>query len=236
MPAFTTRPEIRGTFGAVASTHWLASAAGDGVLENGGNAFDAAAAAGFALQVVEPHLNGPARRGADPAVERSPALRDDLRPGGGPAAATIGAFRDLGLDLIPGTGLLAAACPARSTPGCVSCATTARCRSPRFLRRRSAMPGAAIRWSAHRGDDRDGSGDVPHRMAELGRGLSAGRRGRRCRGGCSATRRSRRPMSASCARPRRRRRPRRADRARPRTPGRRASSPRRSSASAAREK
>jgi gamma-glutamyltranspeptidase/glutathione hydrolase len=26
MPAFTTRPEIRGTFGVVASTHWLASA------------------------------------------------------------------------------------------------------------------------------------------------------------------------------------------------------------------
>ena len=57
--AFTTRPEIRGTFGVVASTHWLASAGGMGVLERGGNAFDAAAAAGFVLQVVEPHLNGP---------------------------------------------------------------------------------------------------------------------------------------------------------------------------------
>ena len=29
------------------------------VLERGGNAFDAAAAAGFVLQIVEPHLNGP---------------------------------------------------------------------------------------------------------------------------------------------------------------------------------
>ena len=56
---FTTRPELRGTFGAVASTHWLASTAGMGVLERGGNAFDAACAAGFVLQVVEPHLNGP---------------------------------------------------------------------------------------------------------------------------------------------------------------------------------
>ena len=40
MPAFTTRPEIRGTFGVVASTHWLASAVGMSVLEKGGNAFD----------------------------------------------------------------------------------------------------------------------------------------------------------------------------------------------------
>ena len=57
--SFSTRPELRGTFGMVASTHWLASAAGMAVLEQGGNAFDAAVAAGFTLQVVEPHLNGP---------------------------------------------------------------------------------------------------------------------------------------------------------------------------------
>ena len=56
---FTTRPEIRGTFGAVASTHWIASAVGFGILEKGGNAFDAAVATGFTLQIVEPHLNGP---------------------------------------------------------------------------------------------------------------------------------------------------------------------------------
>jgi gamma-glutamyltranspeptidase/glutathione hydrolase len=56
---FTTRPELRGTFGMVASTHWLASAAGMAVLEQGGNAFDAAVAAGFTLKVVEPQLNGP---------------------------------------------------------------------------------------------------------------------------------------------------------------------------------
>jgi len=70
---FTTRPELRGTFGMVASTHWLASAAGMAVLERGGNAFDAAAAAGFTLQVVEPHLNGPRRRGSPRCCIRSSA-------------------------------------------------------------------------------------------------------------------------------------------------------------------
>jgi gamma-glutamyltranspeptidase / glutathione hydrolase len=113
MPAFTTRPEIRGTFGAVASTHWLASAVGMSILEKGGNAFDAAAAAGFVLQVVEPHLNGPL--GEAPILVWSEARhRCDMICGQGvsPAAATIDRFRALGLDLVPGTGLLAAAVPA----------------------------------------------------------------------------------------------------------------------------
>ena len=56
---FTTRPELRGSFGMVSSTHWLASSTGMAMLEKGGNAFDAAVAAGLVLQVAEPHLNGP---------------------------------------------------------------------------------------------------------------------------------------------------------------------------------
>jgi gamma-glutamyltranspeptidase / glutathione hydrolase len=109
---FTTRPEILGTFGVVASTHWLASATGMAVLEKGGNAFDAAAAMGFALQVVEPHLNGPG--GDMPMLIYS---RDERRlrvvcgQGPAPAAASIGAFRNLGLDIVPGTGLLPACVP-----------------------------------------------------------------------------------------------------------------------------
>jgi gamma-glutamyltranspeptidase / glutathione hydrolase len=109
---FTTRPELRGTFGMVASTHWLASAAGMAVLERGGNAFDAAAAAGFALQVVEPHLNGP---GGDlPAIVYDAATDEVVvlcGQGPAPQAATIDAFRGRGLDLIPGTGLLPAVVP-----------------------------------------------------------------------------------------------------------------------------
>src|SRR5438874_1542182 len=97
----------------VASTHWLASGAGMSMLERGGNAFDAAAAAGFTLQVVEPHLNGPL--GEAPILVWSEANRRcEMICGQGvaPAAATIGRFRELGLGLIPGTGLLAAAVPA----------------------------------------------------------------------------------------------------------------------------
>ena len=109
---FTTRPELRGTFGMVASTHWLASAAGMSVLERGGNAFDAAVAAGFTLQVVEPHLNGPG--GEVPAVFWSAERGEPLvlcGQGVAPAAATIERFRALGHDLIPGTGVLAACVP-----------------------------------------------------------------------------------------------------------------------------
>jgi gamma-glutamyltranspeptidase/glutathione hydrolase len=109
---FTTRPELRGTFGAVASTHWLASQAGMAVLERGGNAFDAACAGGFVLQVVEPHLNGP---GGDlPVVFWSSEAGKPLvlcAQGVSPAAATIDEYRSRGLALVPGTGLLAACVP-----------------------------------------------------------------------------------------------------------------------------
>ncbi|MFQ5955806.1 MAG: gamma-glutamyltransferase family protein [Kiloniellales bacterium] len=111
-PMFTTRPEIRGTFGVAASTHWIASAVAMGVLERGGNAFDAAAAAGFTLQVVEPHLNGPG--GEVPIiVHRADRHLTQVICGQGtaPAAATIARFRELGLDLVPGSGLLAAVVP-----------------------------------------------------------------------------------------------------------------------------
>jgi gamma-glutamyltranspeptidase / glutathione hydrolase len=96
----------------VASTHWLASATGMAVLERGGNAFDAAVATGFVLQVVEPHLNGPG--GEVPAVFWSADRGEPLvlcGQGVAPAAATIERFRELGHELVPGTGVLAACVP-----------------------------------------------------------------------------------------------------------------------------
>ncbi|PDS79569.1 gamma-glutamyltransferase family protein [Rhizobium sp. L43] len=112
MTAFTTRPEILGTFGVVTSTHWIASAVGMSILEKGGNAFDAAVAAGFVLQIVEPHLCGP---GGDlPAViysKRKDKVEVICAQGPAPAGATIEHYAGEGLTLIPGDGLLATVIP-----------------------------------------------------------------------------------------------------------------------------
>jgi gamma-glutamyltranspeptidase / glutathione hydrolase len=109
---FTTRPELRGSFGMVSSTHWLAAQTGMAVLERGGNAFDAAVAAGFVLQVVEPHLNG---LGGDLPIilwdARKAIVEVICGQGPAPKAASVRHFQELGLDDVPGTGLLAACVP-----------------------------------------------------------------------------------------------------------------------------
>lgn len=107
------RPELHGTRGAVSSTHWLASAAGAAMFDEGGNAFDAAVAAAFVIQVVEPHLNGP---GGDVPILLHDARRAgtvEVIAGQGPMpqAATIEHFRGLGLGAVPGSGLLSAVVP-----------------------------------------------------------------------------------------------------------------------------
>ncbi|MET0736008.1 MAG: gamma-glutamyltransferase [Microbacterium sp.] len=112
-PAFTTRPTLTGTFGMAASTHWIATATAQAVLERGGNAFDAVVAGGFVLHIAEPHLNGPGgdlvgifATGDDPGT---PVVL--MGQGPAPAGASIEHFRSEGLDLVPGAGGLAAAIP-----------------------------------------------------------------------------------------------------------------------------
>ncbi len=105
------RPDLQGTFGMCASTHWIASASAQSVLERGGNAFDAAVSAAFVLHVVEPHLNGP---GGELVAIVAPAGRGPkvlAGQGPAPAAASIERYRAEGLDLVPGAGALAAAVP-----------------------------------------------------------------------------------------------------------------------------
>jgi gamma-glutamyltranspeptidase/glutathione hydrolase len=112
MAEFTTRPEILGSFGVITSTHWIASSVGMAILERGGNAFDAAVAAGFVLQIVEPHLCGPG--GDMPAIIYSTTSRKlEIICGQAPApaAATIQHYRSVGLGMIPGNGLLATVIP-----------------------------------------------------------------------------------------------------------------------------
>jgi len=112
MRKFTTRPELIGTFGVVASTHWLASQSAMAMLELGGNAFDAAAAGAFTLQVCEPHLNGPL--GDVPILLRAAnETQTRVLCGQGPApmAATLEKFKTLGVDMVPESGLLPAVVP-----------------------------------------------------------------------------------------------------------------------------
>jgi len=107
----TTRPTLEGWFGMAASTHWLATASAQSVLERGGNAYDAAVAAAFVLHAVEPHLNGP---GGDMVALVAPAGRAPVvvdGQGPAPSGATIEHMLGEGLTEVPGSGALAAAIP-----------------------------------------------------------------------------------------------------------------------------
>jgi gamma-glutamyltranspeptidase/glutathione hydrolase len=108
------RSEVVGTFGVASATHWLVAQVAMGILERGGNAFDAAVAAGFTSHVVDPHMNG---LGGEVVALLKPA--GNMLPqvlcgqGTAPAAASIHSFRAEGYELIPDKGL-ASAC----VPGC----------------------------------------------------------------------------------------------------------------------
>ena len=88
------------------------------MLEMGGNAFDAAVAGGLVLQIVAPHLNGPA---GDVAIllyqDGDTSTVSICGQGPVPEAATVERFRALDLDLVPGTGLLPAVVQVRLMHG-----------------------------------------------------------------------------------------------------------------------
>ena len=117
--SFTTRPTVRGFGGAVAAGHYLATQIGAQMLADGGNAADAACAMGFALQVLEPTQNGPAGEVPilvwDAAEQRALVISGQ---GPAPAAATLEAMGERGIERIPPDGFLAAAVPAAVDAWC----------------------------------------------------------------------------------------------------------------------
>jgi gamma-glutamyltranspeptidase/glutathione hydrolase len=111
---FTTRPVITGRKGVVTAGHYLAAAAGMEILRAGGNAIDAGVAMGFCLAVLEPHLNGIG--GESPILihhARSGRTVAVSGQGTAPKAATLQLFRERGITLIPGDGLLPATVPSQ---------------------------------------------------------------------------------------------------------------------------
>lgn len=113
MSTFTTRPVVMGTRGVVTSGHYLATAAGFRIMEQGGNAIDAAAAMCFCLNLLEPHLNGIG--GEVPTLIYSAKEHKTYAIcglGWSPQAFSIEWCREHGIDLIPGDGYLPACVPA----------------------------------------------------------------------------------------------------------------------------
>jgi gamma-glutamyltranspeptidase/glutathione hydrolase len=116
----TTRPVVSGMHGVVAAGHPLVSMAGMRMLLAGGNAFDAAAAAGFAAAVVEPTASY-TLCGECVAMVYDARRRESVALSGqgtAPARATIDVFRRRGLDRIP-TGPGADAHLSFTVPGAV---------------------------------------------------------------------------------------------------------------------
>jgi gamma-glutamyltranspeptidase/glutathione hydrolase len=109
----TVYPLIMGRRAMIATQHYLSTAAGARLFACGGNAIDAAIAATFVEGVVNPHMH--TIGGEAPMLIYSAPARRVVAINGNmmaPARATIAHFRALGLELIPGIGLLAAGVPA----------------------------------------------------------------------------------------------------------------------------
>ena len=113
MPSLPTRPVIVGQRGVLTSGHYLATTAGFRIMEQGGNAFDAAAAMCIAVELLEPQSCGIG--GEVPTLIYSAKERKTYAISGqgwSPKAFTIDWCRDNNIDLIPGDGFLPITVPA----------------------------------------------------------------------------------------------------------------------------
>lgn len=112
MSQFGGRLEIVSDRGVVAARHHTGARAAMDVLSRGGNAFDAAAAAAFTLQVTEPNqhsLGGEAVILFQPRGAATPTVV--CGQGTTPNAACIEHFLGEGLEEVPETGTLSAVVP-----------------------------------------------------------------------------------------------------------------------------
>lgn len=106
------RPVVMGRNGIVSSGHQLASMAGARILEEGGNAVDAALAASFALAVVKPQACGLGGDLFSLVYMKGTGKVEALNASGpAPAAATIEYYRSKGLKAVPTDGPLSIALP-----------------------------------------------------------------------------------------------------------------------------
>src|SRR5438477_5813562 len=99
----TTRPIVSGSGGVISSGHPLVSMAGMRMLLSGGNAFDAAAAAGFAAAVIEPTASYSLCSECVAILHDAKGHQTLVLSGQGPAPAlaTIATFAKNGFPRIP---------------------------------------------------------------------------------------------------------------------------------------
>jgi gamma-glutamyltranspeptidase / glutathione hydrolase len=108
----SARPVIMGRHGMVSAGHSLAALAGVRVLQEGGNAIDAALAAAFVMAVVKPEACGPGGDLFALVFTKKNGRVDAINSSGpAPAKASIDYFREHGLKSVPTSGPLSVAVP-----------------------------------------------------------------------------------------------------------------------------